>query len=44
MSDSIETKNKGRIVQIIGPVLDDVFAKGQVPNIYNALTISAKNA
>ena len=44
MSESIETKNKGRIVQIIGPVLDIVFAKGQVPNIYNALTITAKNA
>ena len=43
MSDSIETKNMGRIVQIIGPVLDIVFAKGQVPNIYNALTIRAKN-
>jgi hypothetical protein len=44
MSDSIETKNMGRIVQIIGPVLDIVFSKGQVPNIYNALTIVAKNA
>lgn len=44
MSDSIETKNMGRVVQIIGPVLDIVFAKGQVPNIYNALTIRAKNA
>jgi F-type H+/Na+-transporting ATPase subunit beta len=44
MSDSIETKNKGRIVQIIGPVLDIVFAKGQVPNIYNALTIRGKNS
>jgi len=43
MSDSIETKNMGRIVQIIGPVLDIVFTKGQVPNIYNALTIRAKN-
>jgi F-type H+-transporting ATPase subunit beta len=46
MSDSknIETKNTGRIAQIIGPVLDIVFPKGQVPNIYNALTIKAKNA
>jgi len=39
-----ETKNAGRIVQIIGPVLDVVFTKGQVPNIYNALTILSKNA
>jgi F-type H+-transporting ATPase subunit beta len=44
MSDSIETKNLGRVVQIIGPVLDIVFPKGKVPNIYNALTIRAKNA
>nr|ALO21488.1 CF1 beta subunit of ATP synthase [Lobochlamys culleus] len=44
MSDSLETKNVGRIVQIIGPVLDITFSKGQVPNIYNALTIKSVNA
>ena len=44
MSDSQQTKNIGRVVQIIGPVLDIVFSKGNVPNIYNALTISSKNA
>nr|WGT92348.1 AtpB [Desmotetra delicata] len=44
MSDSIETKNIGRVIQIIGPVLDIAFPKGQVPNIYNALTIRSKNA
>ena len=44
MSDSQQTKNVGRVIQIIGPVLDIVFTKGQVPNIYNALTITAKNA
>nr|AYQ94434.1 CF1 beta subunit of ATP synthase [Chloromonas rosae] len=44
MNDSIETKNIGRVVQIIGPVLDIVFSKGQVPNIYNALVIRSKNA
>jgi len=38
------TENKGRVIQVIGPVLDIVFAKGQVPNIYNALTIKSKNA
>jgi F-type H+-transporting ATPase subunit beta len=42
MSDSQQTKNVGRVIQIIGPVLDIVFSKGQVPLIYNALTISAK--
>jgi F-type H+-transporting ATPase subunit beta len=46
MSDSknIEIQNSGRIAQIIGPVLDIVFPKGQVPNIYNALKIKGKNA
>jgi F-type H+-transporting ATPase subunit beta len=44
MSDTQQTKNLGRVVQIIGPVLDIVFGKGQVPNIYNALTIKSKNA
>ena len=47
MSDSLDTKNNknvGRVSQIIGPVLDIVFPTGSVPNIYNALTIRAKNA
>jgi F-type H+-transporting ATPase subunit beta len=46
MSDlqQLDTKNIGRVAQIIGPVLDIVFSKGQVPNIYNALIIKAKNA
>ena len=44
MSDSVNTKNVGKISQIIGPVLDIAFGQGQVPNIYNALTIQAKNA
>lgn len=44
MSDSLNTKNVGKISQIIGPVLDIAFGQGQVPNIYNALTIKAKNA
>jgi F-type H+-transporting ATPase subunit beta len=44
MSDSQKTKSVGRINQIIGPVLDIVFTKGQVPNIYNALTITAKRS
>jgi len=43
MSDSL-TKNVGRVVQIIGPVLDIAFPQNQVPNIYNALTITSKNA
>ncbi len=44
MSESLETKNAGRVLQIIGPVVDIAFAKGQVPNIYNALIVRAENA
>ena len=43
MSASTQTKNIGRITQIIGPVLDVTFAAGQMPNIYNALTVRGKN-
>ena len=28
----------GKIVQVIGPVVDVEFSNGQVPAIYNALT------
>jgi F-type H+/Na+-transporting ATPase subunit beta len=31
--------NKGKIVQIIGPVVDVEFPPGQLPALYNALTI-----
>nr|AYQ94570.1 CF1 beta subunit of ATP synthase [Cylindrocapsa geminella] len=44
MSQFVKNQNIGRIVQVIGPVLDVVFPKGKVPNIYNALTIKSKNA
>ena len=32
--------NKGKIVQIIGPVVDVEFSDGQLPAIYNALTVN----
>ncbi|TDT62394.1 F0F1 ATP synthase subunit beta [Fonticella tunisiensis] len=32
--------NKGKIVQIIGPVVDIRFEDGQLPNIYNAIHIN----
>jgi F-type H+/Na+-transporting ATPase subunit beta len=31
--------NKGKIVQVIGPVVDVEFADGKLPAIYNALTV-----
>jgi F-type H+/Na+-transporting ATPase subunit beta len=43
MSASTQTKNIGRITQIIGPVLDVTFPAGQMPNIYNALSVRGKN-
>src|SRR5512138_2989961 len=32
--------NKGKIVQVIGPVLDIRFEAGQLPSLYNAVKIS----
>lgn len=38
-----EKTNIGRIVQIIGPVIDVEFTAGNLPSIYNALKIEGKN-
>ncbi len=35
--------NKGKIRQIIGPVIDVEFAEGKLPNIYNALKITRED-
>jgi F-type H+-transporting ATPase subunit beta len=35
-----DTQSVGKIVQIIGPVVDVEFAAGQLPEIYNALRIT----
>jgi F-type H+-transporting ATPase subunit beta len=43
MGVSVETKNVGRITQIIGPVLDVSFPPGKMPNIYNAVVVRGKN-
>ena len=31
--------NIGKVVQVIGPVVDVVFPKGELPAIYNAISI-----
>jgi len=36
------TKSTGKIVQVIGPTVDVEFPSGQLPAIYNALTIKDK--
>jgi len=43
MTISVDTKNVGRITQIIGPVLDVAFPAGKMPNIYNAIVVRGKN-
>nr|YP_010825764.1 ATP synthase CF1 beta subunit [Eremophila alatisepala]UOI19204.1 ATP synthase CF1 beta subunit [Eremophila alatisepala] len=40
---TLEKKNQGRIVQIIGPVLDVAFPPGKMPNIYNALVVKGRD-
>jgi F-type H+/Na+-transporting ATPase subunit beta len=35
----VAEKNIGRVVQVIGPVLDVEFPEGHLPAIYNALTV-----
>nr|YP_009402641.1 ATP synthase CF1 beta subunit [Compsopogon caeruleus]ARX95999.1 ATP synthase CF1 beta subunit [Compsopogon caeruleus] len=37
------TKNIGRVVQIIGPVLDVEFMSGQLPKVFNAIKIKYDN-
>ena len=32
--------NKGHVLQVMGPVVDVKFANGQLPSIYNALTVT----
>jgi F-type H+/Na+-transporting ATPase subunit beta len=36
--------NTGKIVQVIGPVVDVQFAESQIPEIYNALEVSGRAA
>ncbi|WP_009631769.1 F0F1 ATP synthase subunit beta [Synechocystis sp. PCC 7509] len=43
MVTTAEKANIGYITQIIGPVVDVKFPNGQMPQIYNALTIKGKN-
>ncbi|MFN2382706.1 MAG: hypothetical protein ABR559_00425, partial [Gemmatimonadota bacterium] len=37
------TRGVGRVVQVIGPVLDVEFEAEKLPEIYNALRITAKS-
>jgi F-type H+-transporting ATPase subunit beta len=44
MVTTAEKTNVGYITQIIGPVIDIQFPSGQLPGIYNALSIKGTNA
>ena len=35
-------QNKGKIIQVIGPVLDIRFERGSLPKIYNAIEIEVE--
>uniref|UniRef100_M1D7V5 H+-transporting two-sector ATPase beta chain n=1 Tax=Solanum tuberosum TaxID=4113 RepID=M1D7V5_SOLTU len=41
---TLEKKSPGRVVQIIGPVLDVAFPPGKMPNIYNALVVQGQDS
>ncbi len=44
MATAVKTeKNVGRVVQVIGPVLDVEFESENLPELYNAITINAKS-
>ena len=43
MVTTTEKSNVGYIRQVIGPVLDVEFPTGELPKIYNALTVTGKN-
>ncbi len=43
MVTTAEKTNIGHVTQIIGPVLDVKFSNGNMPQIYNALTIKGTN-
>ncbi|MFN8656376.1 MAG: F0F1 ATP synthase subunit beta [Candidatus Obscuribacterales bacterium] len=42
MSTAVDTKT-GRVVQVIGPVIDVEFASGHLPEIYHALEVKGVN-
>jgi F-type H+-transporting ATPase subunit beta len=43
MNVSVEAKNIGKVVQVIGPVIDVEFPASAMPNIYNAIVVQGEN-
>ncbi len=40
---TLDKTSTGKVIQVIGPVIDVEFPSGKLPNIYNALQIQGKN-
>ena len=43
MATAAPTKNIGRVVQVIGPVLDVEFDAERLPELYNALQLTVRD-
>ena len=43
MAVETKTETKGRVVQVIGPVVDVEFPAGQLPDLLNALDVESEN-
>src|SRR6266542_5875906 len=43
MATAVAEKNIGKVIQVIGPVLDVEFEAEKLPGLYNALRITAKS-
>lgn len=41
--NNMAKNNEGKIIQIIGPVIDIKFERGALPNVYNAVKIESKD-
>ncbi len=39
----MDKKNIGKVIQVMGPVVDVLFNEGELPTIYNALTIKVQD-
>ena len=44
MATAAPTRNVGRVVQVIGPVLDVEFESERLPELYNALELTVRDA
>ena len=44
MATAIATQQIGKVVQVIGPVLDVEFESGHLPELYNALELTVRDA